>query len=439
MTYTIGFGIPLLAALVGVAAAYAGWTGFAIAWLAGWLALVALYHTIFLTRLGRWASLPRMREVPIGFGSWRRPLDRIARFMRLEAEERSEVADELAQLQTAVDRLPDGLMLLDRFNQVEWANITARDLHGVFGSRRPVHHFVNQPEFVAYLDAGEYTKPLRLGLPNRPGRTFEIRIHATDDQKQLLIIRDITDQALLDAMRSDFVANVSHEIRTPITVIGGFAETMLELELDADERRRHLESIVKQSRTMQRLVDDLLTLSTLESAIDKPADETIDLAPLCQALVADARVLSGGKHEIACRIPPGMRLLGVGAEIESAIRNLLSNAVRYTPAGGRVSLDWSERDGMGALTVADTGIGIPAVHLPRLTERFYRVDRARSRLTGGTGLGLAIVKHIAHRHGAELVIESRAGEGSRFTLRFPPMRVIRPDFVPSEPSEPTAG
>lgn len=436
MMNAIAFGIPLLALLVGAALFRAGMELAAALWLGAWLALLAIYHGYFMGRLNHWAGLPKMRDVPIGFGAWRRPMDRLARFMRIEAEEQRELSDELEQLRAAVDRLPDGLMLLDRFNHVEWANVTARDLHGVFGNRRPVHHFLNQPEFVDYLDAGHFSRPLRLGLPNRPGRTFEIRVHSSDDAKKLLIVRDITDQARLDAMRSDFVANVSHEIRTPITVIGGFAETMLELELEPEERRQYLESIAKHSQTMQRLVEDLLTLSSLESAIDKPADEPIELDKLCANLIAEARALSDGRHAIESDVPEGIRLLGVGVEIESAIRNLLSNAVRYTPEGGRISLEWLDQNGRGAISVVDTGIGIPAEHLPRLTERFYRVDRARSRVTGGTGLGLAIVKHIANRHGAEFLIESKAGKGSRFTLRFSPPRVIRPEFVPSPPSAP---
>jgi len=428
------FGIPVLVALIGAALYRAGMPLAAATWLGAWVILLGFYHGYFLGRLNHWSGLPKMRDVPIGFAGWRRPMDKLARFMRLESEERAELSDELEQLRAAVDRLPDGLMLLDRFNHVEWANVTARDLHSVFGNRRPVHHFLNQPEFIDYLDAGQYAASLRLALPNRPGRTFEIRLHASDDAKKLLIIRDITDQARLDTMRSDFVANVSHEIRTPITVIGGFAETMLELDLDPDERRRHLESIAKHSRTMQRLVEDLLTLSSLESAIDKPADESIALEPLCDSLIADAGALSGGRHTIESSIPPGLRLLGVSSEIESAIRNLLSNAVRYTPEGGRISLEWLEQRGRGAISVVDTGIGIPADHLPRLTERFYRVDRARSRVTGGTGLGLAIVKHIANRHGAELLIESRAGKGSRFSLRFGAGRIIRPESAPQAPA-----
>ncbi len=431
MINAIVFGLPLLALLLGAALFRAGMELAAVIWLGACLAIVAAYHGYFLGRLNHWAGLPKMRDVPIGIGVWRRPMDRLARFMRIEAQEQNELSDELGQLRAAVDRLPDGLMLLDRFNHVEWANVTARDLHGVFGNRRPVHHFLNQPDFVDYLDAGHFSRPLRLGLPNRPGRTFEIRLHASDDAKKLLIIRDITDQARLDAMRSDFVANVSHEIRTPITVIGGFAETMLELELEPGERRQYLESIAKHSQTMQRLVEDLLTLSSLESAIDKPADEPIELDKLCMGLIADARVLSGGRHTIESDIPSGLRLLGVGVEIESAIRNLLSNAVRYTPDGGRISLEWLEQNGRGAISVVDTGIGIPAEHLPRLTERFYRVDRARSRVTGGTGLGLAIVKHIANRHGAEFQIQSKAGKGSRFTLRFSAPRIIRPEFAPA--------
>src|SRR5690606_9072255 len=290
MMNAIAFGIPLLALLVGAALFRAGMELAAALWLGAWLALLAIYHGYFMGRLNHWAGLPKMRDVPIGFGAWRRPMDRLARFMRTEAEEQRELSDELEQLRAAVDRLPDGLMLLDRFNHVEWANVTARDLHGVFGNRRPVHHFLNQPEFVDYLDAGHFSRPLRLGLPNRPGRTFEIRVHSSDDAKKLLIVRDITDQARLDAMRSDFVANVSHEIRTPITVIGGFAETMLELELEPEERRQYLESISKHSQTMQRLVEDLLTLSSLESAIDRPADEPIEIDKLCASLISEARV-----------------------------------------------------------------------------------------------------------------------------------------------------
>ena len=368
MMNALAFGLPLLALLVGAALLRAGMELAAALWLGAWLAALAIYHGFFLGRLNHWAGLPKMRDVPIGFGAWRRPMDRLARFMRTEADEQRELSDELEQLRAAVDRLPDGLMLLDRFNHVEWANVTARDLHGVFGNRRPVHHFLNQPEFVDYLDAGHFSRPLRLGLPNRPGRTFEIRVHSSDDAKKLLIVRDITDQARLDAMRSDFVANVSHEIRTPITVIGGFAETMLELELEPEERRQYLESISKHSQTMQRLVEDLLTLSSLESAIDRPADEPIEIDKLCASLISEARVLSGGRHTIESDVPEGMRLLGVGVEIESAIRNLLSNAVRYTPEGGEITLEWLDQNGRGAISVVDTGIGIPAEHLPRLTS-----------------------------------------------------------------------
>src|SRR5690606_38218564 len=240
-------------------------------------------------------------------------------------------------------------MLLDRFNPVVWATVTARDLHGVCGNRRPVHHFLSQPEFVDCLDAGHFSRPLRLGLPNRPGRTFEIRVHASDDAKKLLIVRDITDQARLDAMRRDFVANVSHEIRTPVTVIGGFAGTTPGPHLRPDG---------------QRLVEDLLSLSSLESTIDTPADEPIEIDKLCATLLDEARVLSGGRHTIEADIPPGLRLLGVAVEIESAIRNLLSNAVRYTPDGGRVSLEWEDQNGRGALSVGDTGIGIPDAPQP---------------------------------------------------------------------------
>src|SRR5690606_24629222 len=187
------------------------------------------------------------------------------------------------------------------------------------------------------------------------------------------------DQAKLDAMRSDFVANVSHEIRTPVTVIGGFAETLLDLELTESERRQHLESILRQSQTMQRLVDDLLMLSSLERGVDERNEQPVDLHGLLETQVDDARALSAGRHTIELRIDGPRFVRGIPAELESAVRNLLTNAIRYTPDGGSIDVRWARRDDEGWITVRDTGIGIPPVYLPRIAERFFRVDRGRSR------------------------------------------------------------
>ena len=311
------------------------------------------------------------------------------------------------------------------------------ELHGIFASGRPVHHFVRQPEFVDYLDGGNYSRPPVISLAPRPGRLFELRLHPVGQGGKLLITRDVTEQSKLDAMRKDFVANVSHEIRTPVTVIGGFAETLLELDLDDASRRDYLAMIQRQSHTMQRLVDDLLTLSSLENANSPAKDEPVDLVAMVQGLAQEARILSQDKHLIDIKIAGHPALQASSAQVESAIRNLLTNAVRYTPSGGRISIDWRVRNGYGELSVSDTGIGIAAEHLPRLSERFYRVDRGRSRETGGTGLGLAIVKHIMSQHGGQLRIESLPAQGSTFTLRFPGRRVL--EAAPGATPDPAQG
>ena len=416
--------IPLAALAIGLAlhalfgpVAAAGWLALALLALAG-------LQAFRLARLHQWAALPRQRDLPQAYGAWGRMLDRIGRFARQEQQSRDELNEELGQLHAAVDQLPDGLTLIDRFDQIEWCNNAAAELHGIFATGRPVHHFVRQPEFVDYLDSGNFARPPVIALASRPGRLYELRLHAVGDGGKLLITRDVTEHAKLDSMRKDFVANVSHEIRTPVTVIGGFAETLLELELDEAARREYLAMILKQSQTMQRLVDDLLTLSSLENASAPAQEDDVDLHAMAQGLAEEARILSQGRHTIELRINNYPALRANTAQIESAIRNLLTNAVRYTPQGGRITIDWRIRDGFGELRVSDTGIGIAAEHLPRLAERFYRVDRGRSRETGGTGLGLAIVKHIMSQHGGQLRIESIPAQGSMFTLRFPGRRVL---------------
>jgi two-component system phosphate regulon sensor histidine kinase PhoR len=237
-------------------------------------------------------------------------------------------------------------------------------------------------------------------------------------------MRDITEQHRVEAMRRDFVANVSHEIRTPLTVISGFIDTLIDLDLSHDQVLEYLHAARKQSATMERLLVDLLTLSALESTAASAAD-AFELRPLLEAQVADARALSAGRHRIVLEADADVGLTGVAAEVETAVRNLLTNAIRYTSDQGSITvrLAVDPQTGGARLSVADSGIGIAAEHLPRLTERFYRVDRGRSRDSGGTGLGLAIVKHVAQRHQAGLEIDSTPGRGSCFALVFPPRQV----------------
>jgi two-component system phosphate regulon sensor histidine kinase PhoR len=258
------------------------------------------------------------------------------------------------------------------------------------------------------------------------GVTLSAQLIPFGIEERLLITRDITQIEAVARMRRDFIANVSHELKTPLTVIIGFLETLDELELKAEERARFMHLMQDQARNMKRLVDDLLTLSALESDQSERLDTPFAVAPLLQQLLAEARALSNGQHTVTLEAGEPAQVRGNMEELTSAFGNLVSNAVRYTPAGGAITLRWSiEIDGSAVFSVSDTGLGIAPEHIPRLTERFYRVDRSRSRATGGTGLGLAIVKHVLVRHDAELVIDSEPGKGSTFAVHIPARRIVR--------------
>jgi two-component system phosphate regulon sensor histidine kinase PhoR len=257
-----------------------------------------------------------------------------------------------------------------------------------------------------------------------------VQLHPYGEGRKLLLTRDVTALEQAETMRRDFVANVSHEIRTPLTVLAGFVETLQTLPLEPRERQRYLGLMAQQSQRMQTLVNDLLTLSRLEGSRPPGAQEWIAAGALALQCEQEARGLGaslGKRHELRFAPPPPVDIGGAPAELQSALSNLVSNAVRYTPTGGIIAVEWRTlADGGLEVAVRDTGPGIAAEHLPRLTERFYRVDGSRSRDTGGTGLGLAIVKHVAQRHGGELLIESVAGQGSCFTLVLPAARVKAP-------------
>jgi two-component system phosphate regulon sensor histidine kinase PhoR len=308
--------------------------------------------------------------------------------------------------------------------RIEWCNDTARlhlDLDPAKDAGHTITHLVRFPQFGRYLEVGDFTKRVELHSPD--GRVLSVQVVPFGEAQRLVLSRDITRFERMERMRREFVANVSHEMRTPLTVISGFLETMRDGGTDTEDARRYLELMTDQAKRMERLVADLLTLSTLESSPPPPMEEPIDMAALVERIGADARALSGGRHKIDIENRDGIQLFGSESEIVSALGNLVSNAIRYTPAGGTVRLRWRAAPEGAVFEIEDTGIGIAPEHIPRLTERFYRVDRGRSRETGGTGLGLAIVKHALVRHGASLDIASTPGEGSRFTARFAGPRI----------------
>lgn len=339
----------------------------------------------------------------------------------------------LNELMAALQASPNGLVLLDAEGRIEWCNLMASQHFGLDAQRdlqQYVLNLVRDPAFTAYMAAGDGSRPVIVSgsqsTPARPVR-LSVQVHAYGEGRRLMLSRDVTTLEQAEAMRRDFVANVSHEIRTPLTVLAGFVETLQTLPLQPAEQKHYLQLMAQQSQRMQTLVSDLLTLSRLEGSPPPGGEDWVAVASLVAQCEAEARALAaqqGGRHELVLQIEGADELSGAATELQSAFSNLVSNAVRYTPLPGRIEVGWGHLpDGQAEFWVQDSGPGIAAEHLPRLTERFYRVDRSRSRETGGTGLGLAIVKHVAQRHGAELRIQSQPGRGSRFSLLFPALRV----------------
>jgi two-component system phosphate regulon sensor histidine kinase PhoR len=393
------------------------------------LAIRVAYHMQHLWALRRWLRRPQLDKLPEGRGVWEEVLAELHRFLRHRDAEHDTLARSLARFRAAVRALPDGVVILDREHRIEWSNPTAAHHFGIDARRdlgQPVVNLIRQPDFVAHLAAGDFSRPLILRARDT---TLALQLIEFGDEQKLLNSRDITAEERIDTMRRDFVANVSHELKTPVTVLSGFVETLADesLPITPQQRGRYLLLMAEQATRMQRLVEDLLTLSALESSAAPAVARPIEMRAFLHELTEEARALSAGRHRIQCSVHDDCRLLGSEAELRSAFSNLVSNAVRYTPEGGLVALAWHlAPDGGGVFSVSDSGIGIEARHIPRLTERFYRVDSGRSRESGGTGLGLAIVKHALTRHQAVLNVTSEPGRGSTFGAQFPPGRVLPP-------------
>jgi two-component system, OmpR family, phosphate regulon sensor histidine kinase PhoR len=380
-------------------------------------------------RLIRWISGSHERSAPRGAGLWGELGYRMERSVR--AHEALLVLEQkrLSQFLSAIEAAPNGVMLLDVDDQITWCNSVAAEhfgLHPERDLRQPVTNLIRTPDFVACMQAGQFSEPVLVRDFSRGRITLSVLLKPYGDGLKLLLSNDVTERERAETMRRDFVANVSHEIRTPLTVISASIETLGQLKLTEPERNRILETTAQQTKRMQVLVSDLLTLALLEGSPRPPADCWIGMAALFKRVHSDASALSAGRHQLTVSdVPEFVCLAGNEGELLSALGNLVSNAIRYTPDGGQIILSWGLREGGSAeISVQDNGIGMAKEHLPRLTERFYRVDSSRSRDTGGTGLGLSIVKHVAQRHGGVLDIQSTVGQGSRFTLVFPAARLL---------------
>ncbi len=428
--------ILVLAVLAGLALG-AFWSAVVLGVGFGALLAVDLWY---LDRFTRWADAELDAPVPEASGAWGVALAALYRRARSRKRQELDLATTIERFRSAVEALPEGMVILDAANRIEWANARAQAHLGIDLARdtgAPLQNFARQPEIVRYFEAGDFADAVVVDSLRETDTTLSIQVVPFGVDERLLISRNITQLEVVARMRRDFIANVSHELKTPLTVVSGFLETLRDLELDSRQRARYLSLMAEQARNMQRLVDDLLTLSALESDRNALVESAFDVVPLLLAISADAKALSGGRHAVTLDIGEGATVIGNRDELGSAFANLASNAVRYTPDGGSVRLAWRiDALGRGEFSVTDSGIGIAPEHVPRLTERFYRVDRGRSRAGGGTGLGLAIVKHVLLRHEAELDVMSELGQGSTFAVILPAQRIRRaaPDAHSDEAS-----
>jgi len=433
MNFLLLFWIPaaLRLGLIAAAGLLLGWmfgpvVGLAAALLG--ISALCVVQLLYLYRLAGWLDQPEEKRLPDGWGAWADVFSRMYRLRRVDEKNRSELAEWLARFRQAMNLLPDGVAIVDDVLFLEWCNPAAQRHLGLDNERDQglrVTNLIRHPAFIDYIVLGRYEQPLSLEVRSRK---LLLHIIPFETRRQILVTHDMTESDRIDNMRRDFIANASHELRTPLTVINGFLEIALgQPDLDPATRIAHQTLMAEQGTRMQNLVEDMLTLSRLES-IDFPLrPERVRMAGLLEEVLQEARALSGGRHRIKLEFD-GPDLQGRSEELRSAFGNLASNAVRYTPDGGQIDLRWGTPNGLPEFSVQDNGIGISPEHISRLTERFYRVDNSRSRETKGTGLGLAIVKHVLLRHKAVLAIESQPGQGSRFAVRFPENAVAQSEL-----------
>ncbi len=426
--------LALWLVLAAILAAAAG-PVIALAGLAACLLLLHLRQLWQLRSLMRWLDQPPGTPVPHGTGIWDEAFSYLNRLMRRQRQSEADLRSTLQRFQSATAAMNEAVIILDELDRIEWCNPSAEHYFEIDASRdigRQLTYIVRQPQFVEYLDGQNFAEPFLLRGARGGETTLTVQLIPYGNQQKLVISRDITRWERLEAMRRDLVANVSHELRTPITVLAGYLETLNDQQVpDPAFQKRAMELMTQQTGRMQNLVEDLLTLSRLENARGPSAEQPVDVPRLVQGLHHEATALSAGRHHIVLDVDPELWLTGAEGELRSAFLNLVTNAIRYTPARGRITIRWRPtQDGGASFSVVDTGIGIAPEHIPRLTERFYRVDRSRSRETGGTGLGLAIVKYALSHHQARLQVDSELEQGSTFSAIFPARRVCAAPVAP---------
>lgn len=395
--------------------------------------LVYLCWTLFQARkLYQWLSKPGAGlEAPESIGLWGDIFDGLHKLHRNHLKAQDRLLAEVNRIQESTNAMRDGVIMTNTRGILEWWNGSAEYLLGLKrGTDRgqPIQNLLRSPVFKNYFDSRDYREPLELNSPARPHLHLQIQISLFGNDDRLIVVKDVTRLFQLEQMRRDFVSNVSHEMRTPLTVISGYLETMVDNSEQLPVRwHRALRTMSQQSTRMEALITDLLLLSKLETGDQSDTRHVVDVAEVCEGICRDARILSGeARHIISLNMGERHFIHGDEDQLRSAFSNLIFNAVKYTPAGGQITVTWTtDREG-AHLSVKDTGMGIDPIHIPRLTERFYRADPSRHKETGGTGLGLAIVKHVLLKHEGSLEIHSAIGDGSEFICHFPRERGAEP-------------
>ncbi|WP_416395969.1 phosphate regulon sensor histidine kinase PhoR [Allohahella sp. A8] len=398
------------------------------------LLLYLLWTLRQIYRLANWLQHPGVAEPPESHGLWGRIFDSIHRLQTEHANSKARLQALLDRIQQSTNALKDGVILTNSDGVMDWWNSSAADMLGL---RKPndtgqtIHYLVREPGFKNYFFSKAYDEPLLLKAPKKPQMQLKVHITLFGEDDRLIVIQDVTQLKQLESVRQVFISNVSHELRTPLTVISGYLETLIDTGADlAPRRQRALSQMQAQARRMEALVTDLLLLSKIENEGSEIRQLPVNVHDLLMRIVDSAKVVAGDKVlKISTSVESEARLYGNETQLHSAFSNLVLNAVKYTPDGKSIDIRWHTTRRHAILSVTDTGIGVDSIHIPRLTERFYRADPSRHTGTGGTGLGLAIVKHVLLNHDAKLEISSRPGEGSCFACVFPLARTIAPEVA----------
>jgi two-component system, OmpR family, phosphate regulon sensor histidine kinase PhoR len=408
--------------------------GAAVGWFAGsvWagvastFALYLAWNLWQLRELHFWLQHRSVADPPDALGLWGDVVAQVVRLHRRKRFHKERLTRLFRELRRSTAAMPDGVVMLDPVGEIVWFNRKAGELLDL--SRRAdlglrIDNLVRNPDFVQYLHGGQYSMPVIVRVDTPTERHLAFQVISYGEDQRLLMLRDVTKEVRLEQMRKDFVANASHELRSPLTVVAGYLET-LGSDPGLGEVAAPLAEMRRQTDRMTRIIEDLLELSRFEANDGPIKGAPVDVAAMAALLRKDVMARPAHPRQVDVSIESSAVLIGDEAMIQSAFSNLVDNAAKYTPAEGSMSIRWWTDDAGAHFSVRDTGPGFSAEHIPRLTERFYRVDPGRSRETGGSGLGLAIVKHALHRHGAHLEIESVEGRGSTFTCHFPPERVM---------------